>query len=447
MIEFPISSYFGVKKLESVQDKKIHKSLSWKYIGGKTLRIIQENSIGSFKKSSNICFSILIISFVILTIFISQIAASHRTWEYLVPGRWDAGHYLYIAEKGYRVVSCESVGHKQHAGFKHVPCGNYLWFPGWPLVQKGLVVLTGLNILVINNWTPILLVFLGLLISWQVADRLGFSPVGRLRIGLMFLLWPLGFYYLSSFPYGLIYFLSSLYFYFLYGKSPISGRLFILAPIGTALATTYPTAGLFAIFPCLHFLLSPTYGSLKKRILYCLASGLPFIAGTIGFIIYLGATFGDYNLYFLGQAGFGREPANPITFLFEIITSKYFWGFFSVNTSGLYAKEYSIMVILFYASLVVISSYYLPRKVKRPEFLVFSILLLGFSLATGSLMSIFRHLLLAYPILYGLESDQTERPLNTWRWLLGWVGPVAAAFFFFQSYEHFLREYIKGNLM
>lgn len=315
------------------------------------------------------------------------------------------------------------------------------------MVQRLIVYASGLSLGAVHNWSPFFLVLIGLLLSWQVAKNLGYAPQSRLRIGLMFLLWPFGFYFFTGFPYALVFLLSSLYLLILYSSMSTLWRLACLAPVATLLASSYPTAGLYAVIPCVHFLSSKSYGSLSRRLVYCVASGLPFVIGTAGFFIYLGELFGDYSLYFNGQATYGRKSSNPFEFLRRVVKSGHFWSFMDIRNPRVSVNEYSIMVVLFYMLLSPILGNFIPRKVKRPEFIIFPFLILMTSLSSGSLMSIFRHLLLAYPVLYALESDKPQQYAGWLRFGLSWLALVAAAFFFFQAYEETLLHYIDGKLM
>src|SRR4051812_20052786 len=53
--------------------------------------------------------------------------------------KWDSGHYLSIANDGYRFISCgELPGYDPKQW-----CGNAGWFPGYPLLLRVLHGLTG----------------------------------------------------------------------------------------------------------------------------------------------------------------------------------------------------------------------------------------------------------------------------------------------------------------
>jgi hypothetical protein len=67
-------------------------------------------------------------------------AAAHRVWfdpwNPLSWKRWDSGHYLVIAEKGWEFFSCAWIGGKPEES-----CGNAAWFPLYPWLLRPLLAL------------------------------------------------------------------------------------------------------------------------------------------------------------------------------------------------------------------------------------------------------------------------------------------------------------------
>lgn len=61
--------------------------------------------INKLLQSGPVCFSFLIVAFVALSFYLAQKGDTFEKWAYLVPGHWDAGHYLSIATSGYRAYS------------------------------------------------------------------------------------------------------------------------------------------------------------------------------------------------------------------------------------------------------------------------------------------------------------------------------------------------------
>ena len=109
-------------------------------IGGKLqnnifviLNKLKENS-----QSTHQNLFIVVSSYAFMLVNLSRYANQkhHINMEAFLPHRWDAGFYYQIASKGYEVISCKSIGFSRGPGFEHVPCGNYMWFPGWPILQK-----------------------------------------------------------------------------------------------------------------------------------------------------------------------------------------------------------------------------------------------------------------------------------------------------------------------
>src|SRR5688572_5302295 len=55
--------------------------------------------------------------------------------------RWDSGHYLHIAGKGYEFFPCAGKFGYPDTATEH--CGNTGWFPGYPLLVGALGRLFG----------------------------------------------------------------------------------------------------------------------------------------------------------------------------------------------------------------------------------------------------------------------------------------------------------------
>src|SRR5215472_17147679 len=57
----------------------------------------------------------------------AALSAGFSPWRAESFARWDSGHYLSIAARGYEFVSCRTIGYPSPDDW----CGNTVWFPGY----------------------------------------------------------------------------------------------------------------------------------------------------------------------------------------------------------------------------------------------------------------------------------------------------------------------------
>lgn len=272
--------------------------------------------------------------FVILSLFLHQDIGS------FFGARWDAEHYLSIADRGYFLNTCPEEA--QARGVKI--CGN-IWFPGFSYIVRLFSALTFYRIStpVLAVWLSCLLTFLAVIVGIAVLSKnarrtklsdhvsQGIESSGTLLAGhsidsesksgtilaVLFLIsQPTGFYLLTAFPYGFMLF-TSLIFIFTYKQ-----HFLISAIFGFLVSLAYPSGFLFFLFPLTAFLID---FSQKKRSQTGLAQkigrlflyGFCFVAGTLFVSILFKFQFDDFLLYFRHQAQYGRTSKNP----FEVIAS------------------------------------------------------------------------------------------------------------------------------
>ncbi|WP_211259178.1 hypothetical protein [Dyella japonica] len=156
--------------------------------------------------------------------------------------RWDSGHYLAIADKGYEFFSCASVPGMDPNAW----CGNAGWFPGYPLMIR------------VASWTGMGAMLAGVVLSalfqlgtlWLVWEKLlgGLWSHRNFLCLLLAAFFPGHIYYHAVFPISVFTFFATLSLCYLLEHQPFSsgaaGALasfsystgFLVAPVAFAFA-------------------------------------------------------------------------------------------------------------------------------------------------------------------------------------------------------------------
>lgn len=265
--------------------------------------------------------------------------------------RWDSGHYLQIASKGYELYPC--------AGKFGFPvnstevCGNTGWFPGYPILIK-LFSFLFKNDIIIAGIISKLFYFLSLLIVLKIVDIRRFSLKS-----LMFLCIPafsFGFiYYNAIFPISAVLFfvLSGIYF-FIRRKLWLTGLFCFLA------AFFYPTGFLLSFVFAIAILISNNK-SFKKKAVELL---IPLIMGGLGVIAVFAIfqiTVNDWTAFIQVQAKYGHSFQSPVKNIGSFYQNATLLDSFSIN----YFIHYqSLLIILGYIAL---SIFFFSKRMYKNE--------------------------------------------------------------------------------
>ncbi len=300
---------------------------------------------------------------------------------------WDIEHYLSISEDGYVARPC--IPGKDYPPGK--VCGNVGWYPMWPLTVRYLRPLFD----GVFEYSFLGLVYLfgalGFLLSYLYLNEKFGSLAATISL-IALALSPPGFYLLTGFPYAFIFFLFAFYVFLLYNKTGIwrDMGLFIT---GLMLSLSYPSGVFYGIIPlvwywCEH---DRNYRDPKYWI-NALKYLAPFALGPLILWSYFYFKFDDFFLQLHFQEKYARTWAFPFwTMARSLIDNSI------LTPENLTMLWYGLVFLLFY-----------PYKVRR-EFWILAVFLFLFSPATGSMMSLYRHYLIIFPIyaMIGLSS----RPL------------------------------------
>lgn len=272
-------------------------------------------------------------------------------------GNWDGGHYLAIAELGYR------------AEFQ------YAFFPLYPMLVRFL------NLPLQNYLISAILISVGSsFLTFHLLYKLiamDFDKKIAEKVILFLLLFPTSFYFLTAYSEGLFFFLTVATFYFLKKKHLFLATLFATLASGTKIS------GL-AVVLALLIDIKLTYG-FNKRSWYVLLSPL-------GFVLYCWFLFnqtGDPFYFLTAENHWQRYITVPGISFWEAIKS--------VTSGAFNLNHFNILMDLIFAifglGLILRSFRFLPSV-----YSFYGLLSLAFPLLTPTLTSIPRFLVVLFPI-------------------------------------------------
>lgn len=199
--------------------------------------------------------------------------------------RWDAAHYVAIAQMGY-------------GGDNPSPHGGLGFFPLFPLLMRGLTMVTGLAptpghlalaALLIANACFLIAVPL---LTWLASQR--FGPDAALNTALLVCIVPFSFFFNAAYS-------ESLFFLLCLASLALAGRnRWWAAACFGLLASATRLVGL-AVAPALLYLAWRQRARLRDLIGICILSPL----GAIAFFVYTALKFDDPLAYFHAQATWG----------------------------------------------------------------------------------------------------------------------------------------------
>ena len=278
----------------------------------------------------------------------------HFVWSF---GNFDGVHYLGIAQDGYAYQFTQ------------------VFFPLYPVLIKLFSYLTFGNFLLAGLLISNLAFLCGLIIFFRLVKEIYDEKIAFWSC-LFLLVFPTSFYFGAVYTEGLFFLLITSSFYFYYKKK------IILACLVGSVASATRLAGLF---------LAPSL--IVKRDLKSL---IPILVVPLGFIVYVLYLKIEFNnpLYFLSaQPVFGQErSATDIVLLPQV-----FWRYLKIltTTHGLpFANAAFELLSTIFALVILLIG---VKKVKI-EWLIFSIIAVLVPTLTGTLASMPRYILVAFPI-------------------------------------------------
>jgi hypothetical protein len=221
--------------------------------------------------------------------------------------KWDSGHYLTIAERGYEFMSCAELEGYNPAHW----CGNSGWFPGYPYLLRGLRYLTGAPTMLLEVLVSQAFAFVDLLLVWNLF-------LGRRQAALLLLaaFAPGTYYFLVGFPMSM-----AVCFMLLALWAQRERHHFGALLAGVAAGLTYPSGIWLAGVMGGALLVGRRHGQPASPGAWFAAAGPIIGFGVVLLIHHL--SVGQWNAFFLTQEKYGHTVNNPLAVLWQ--RSLYIW--------------------------------------------------------------------------------------------------------------------------
>jgi hypothetical protein len=295
--------------------------------------------------------------------------------------RWDSAHYFSILSKGYEPSSDLATVMSNVAFFPLYP-----WIVksfGWFNIQlpDGFYILLGV---VLSN-----LFFLGAayLIYRLSIEQLGASKEGARRAILLLVAFPASFFFSSFYPESLFLLLSAAAF-----TLAIKER-WMLAGLCCALAVLTRIQGLVltGALVWLYFeKLNWRWKDLRASVLWVLLPILAFIGHTINLYF----KTGSFLAMFESQMAWGRNQTGILAGIWT-----------NINGPNLDVFKIDLALVVFFLVCII----FLLKQARIKALGVYSLLLVAMPLATGSLISVSRFLVIIFPVFLFLGEYLKER--------------------------------------
>ena len=332
------------------------------------------------KRISKILFVLkLPILLFVLSQLVLMIVLIYEGQEYTLAStwiRWDAGHYIGIAEKGYEFFPC--AGHFGYPEDALDMCGNTGWFPGYPWVLKVFSVFFGdLNMLA--PAVSKLMLFLSILLFSQIANIKKVNLTNVLIVGVP-TFWFGFIYYSSAFPISTLVFVMLLGVYFFMKKRKVP--LLLACAIASVI---YPTGFLFSIAISLTLLI--TTGRNWKKVLTALT---PILFGFIGVcLVFLSmqVQVNDWSAFIQVQTKYGHGLHNPLRSIKGMLNGLTLD--FSNRNNYIIIQSLSVLILYGLTTILFIRKEYYKDKLFLFAFVFFTIYL-GFPWLVGGELSMYR---------------------------------------------------------
>jgi hypothetical protein len=278
--------------------------------------------------------------------------AGHQFWNPFTWLRYDSGHYLTIADKGYEFFSC--------AGKFGYPldakewCGNTGWFPGYPVLIS-LLTQTGLAP---ESAAWFITLFSLIFVAAGVARLSGFTKFNASGMVLMALAatWFGSIYYAALFPVSL---LLTFLIWGIYFLNINKSHWVVLLSLGAALSysTGFLTGAALGLASL--FVIQET----KRKWMTCLFCMAAAFSGLAMYFLHLHYAVGYWNAFLLVQEKYGHGLRVPVVSMVQHL----FKVPFGADITTVMAYVQTTLVLILYIFLVV---FFIRRKLyQNPVYL------------------------------------------------------------------------------
>ncbi len=297
----------------------------------------------------------------------------HPRLGFLEPVRWanfDGGHYLSIASGGYHIY-------------------QQAFFPFYPIVIRTFSSIfqtpSVISALIISHVS----FFIGLVVFYRLIIDFS-TPENALWSVVLLLLFPTSFFFIAAYSESLFFVLAVGMIYALKKKK------WLIAGVLGLLASATRLFGVFLlVFPILSYLSIPQ----SKRNWHNLLPIFLIPLGIIFYMVYLKQSVGDPLAFFHLQPEFGAERSGNTIILLPQVFWRYAKIFFSASS---FSIEYAVAVFEFvsflFSALILCIGW--RRSSVKLEYLAYTFLVLVIPTLTGTLSSIPRYALSAFPLFF-----------------------------------------------
>lgn len=338
-------------------------------------------------------YLLLVNGYVLLLGLLGKITVSSHTikeicfalWGY----GWDGMHYIKIATQGYEFPL-------------------QAFFPLYPLLIKFFDYFLPLTLAYRVN--AFLLLPL-LLVSYYLMQFINISERNRIKVLVLFLVFPTGFFLQANYVEALYILLSAVGLLFLLKKKYFWAA--IMAGLLSAVKISGISLGLIIAF---FYISDITQGfkewpkdfvrMIGKLLLILLLS----FSGFFAYMYYLNTTYGSTTIFFEAQSEWGRQVAGAAADSSSMFFQQYFKDLAKSFVNFDISLFRRLSEILLFVMVTVFL--YLSRKSLRAELWLFSLLQVLIPFGSGTLLSFNRLALLAYPVLFfGFERVSQHKKL------------------------------------
>ncbi len=291
---------------------------------------------------------------------------------------WDALQYKDIMVRGYVMNYTETGG----------VSGNYPWHPLFPMLARILYWL-GLE----PSWALVTMAWLGsaaaMLLIFRLARDLFGVSAARWSLAVL-VCYPCSFYLLIGYPYGTALALGAAYF-----LAIKAGRHWLAALMGIGLGMVYPTALLMGLFPI--FMIVPRIRAAERpwpEVGRLLLVGAGPALGVLAFCLHHWLYFDNFLLPFTAHAYWGRQSMWPWDTIMDGV----------LHEPPQYPE--AIITILIVACLFIFAHRF------HSALWAYLIVVFIAGPATGSLESVYRQYLMAWPLFLLVGSSPRSRWLK-----------------------------------
>ncbi len=299
-----------------------------------------------------------------------------QSWNVInMHARWDSNWYMDIVKNGYELREVASLS-------------NIVFFPLYPFLIKMIAIMIGGNLILAGWIVSSIFLILACIILFHLVEKFHKEANPFLTVFLL-LIFPTAFFLNAVYTESLFLFLSLLAFYFCLDR-----KYFYAGIIGLLAALTRVTGLLLFVPLVMQFFINEGFA----KDVYKKSTALLLIPiGTGLFFLFHWIRFGDPLLFFEIESAWGRSfHVNHDHFIF-------------LTHAALANMSFDIIYVVFGLT---VATYLVYRK--QYPYAFYMVSTIGVAVASGTLMSIGRYILVLFPIFIVGASIKNDTSRYIW---------------------------------